>query len=333
MVYLIGTDEAGYGPNLGPLAIGATLWRVPDELFERGGCDLYRHLQSVIQPAGSADSSSPRIAIGDSKELFKSRGSLSDLESSVLTMLSVCQQPVDDFFDLVESVANLTALQLAEEATYDWSQRVLPRDACRESIQSSANLVSKHLDDSEIHCLKIASTLLFPSDFNQGLERCGNKATLLSTATCQLVRQLLEVAKSDSVGQTDSTDRVLVMCDKHGGRAHYAGLLQQEMTESFVQVVSEARQESIYRWQEDFGIIEMRFIAKGESEMPIALASMIAKYLRELSMDAWNRFWGKQIPELVPTAGYPQDAKRFKKDIGTLQKKLKVGDRSIWRNK
>ncbi len=29
----IGLDEAGYGPPLGPLVIGATMWRVPDELI------------------------------------------------------------------------------------------------------------------------------------------------------------------------------------------------------------------------------------------------------------------------------------------------------------
>ena len=31
MPYLIGTDEAGYGPNLGPLVISTTAWRLPDD--------------------------------------------------------------------------------------------------------------------------------------------------------------------------------------------------------------------------------------------------------------------------------------------------------------
>src|SRR3954454_19899522 len=32
MGILIGMDEAGYGPHLGPLVIAATAWQVPDEL-------------------------------------------------------------------------------------------------------------------------------------------------------------------------------------------------------------------------------------------------------------------------------------------------------------
>jgi hypothetical protein len=45
MGYLIGTDEAGYGPNLGPLVISATVWSAPDGV---GGDDLFERLRGVI---------------------------------------------------------------------------------------------------------------------------------------------------------------------------------------------------------------------------------------------------------------------------------------------
>ena len=51
---------------------------------------------------------------------------------------------------------------------------------------------------------------------------------------------------------------------------------------------------------------------KGEEFLPTALASMTAKYLRELSMRAFNEFWCARVPGLRPTAGYPGDAPRFK---------------------
>ena len=39
---MIGIDEAGYGPNLGPLAVAATVWRVAEEGSGVGGQDVSR---------------------------------------------------------------------------------------------------------------------------------------------------------------------------------------------------------------------------------------------------------------------------------------------------
>lgn len=46
MPYLIGTDEAGYGPNLGPLVISATVWHVDAPSV----CDLYERLCAIVSP-------------------------------------------------------------------------------------------------------------------------------------------------------------------------------------------------------------------------------------------------------------------------------------------
>ena len=42
---LIGTDEAGYGPNLGPLTVVATAWHLPDGVEP---LDLWDELTSVL---------------------------------------------------------------------------------------------------------------------------------------------------------------------------------------------------------------------------------------------------------------------------------------------
>ena len=41
MRYLIGTDEAGYGPNLGPLVISVSVWQTTDD---SPGDNLYERL-------------------------------------------------------------------------------------------------------------------------------------------------------------------------------------------------------------------------------------------------------------------------------------------------
>jgi hypothetical protein len=53
---------------------------------------------------------------------------------------------------------------------------------------------------------------------------------------------------------------------------------------------------------------------------------MTAKYLRELAMHQFNRFWHEQIPGLKPTQGYPVDAKRFRAEIADLQRSLGISD-------
>ena len=60
---------------------------------------------------------------------------------------------------------------------------------------------------------------------------------------------------------------------------------------------------------------------------------MTAKYLRELAMRAFNEFWCGHLPELRPTAGYTQDARRFKQDIAEMQTALGIGDEVLWRTK
>ena len=79
--------------------------------------------------------------------------------------------------------------------------------------------------------------------------------------------------------------------------------------------------------------VEFCFQTKAERHLPAALASMASKYLRELAMRALNAFWCGRSPGLRPTAGYPQDAKRFRADIAHALAELQIDDRVLWRVK
>ena len=48
MTLLIGIDEAGYGPNLGPLCVGASAWRVEGGGRKAEEGDLYQLLAEII---------------------------------------------------------------------------------------------------------------------------------------------------------------------------------------------------------------------------------------------------------------------------------------------
>ncbi len=68
-----------------------------------------------------------------------------------------------------------------------------------------------------------------------------------------------------------------------------------------------------------------------DAHLPVALASMIAKYVRDLMMLRMNRFFGSRMPELKPTAGYVTDARRYLDQIGPLMKRLGISPSQLIR--
>ncbi len=84
MAYLIGTDEAGYGPNLGPLVISATVWHVPDQWRD---ANLYEVLSDVITGGGGRPHPE-KLWIADSKQLYKPGAGLAALESGLFPVFS-----------------------------------------------------------------------------------------------------------------------------------------------------------------------------------------------------------------------------------------------------
>ena len=60
---------------------------------------------------------------------------------------------------------------------------------------------------------------------------------------------------------------------------------------------------------------------------------MTAKYVRELHMVLFNRWWRQHDPELKRTAGYVQDARRFLADTKSLRRQLGIEDRLLIRRR
>ena len=60
---------------------------------------------------------------------------------------------------------------------------------------------------------------------------------------------------------------------------------------------------------------------------------MASKYLREVLMLEFNRFWLEHVPDLRPTAGYPGDSARFFEAIRPVIAKLGLREETLWRRK
>jgi ribonuclease HII len=318
MPYLLGTDEAGYGPNLGPLVISASVWRVEEP---PGEVDLYARLASAV--AAKADPQ--RIAIADSKTLYKPGGTLRLLERGLLPALRLVggAWPRDcrDVWELLDADGAGHRHALPWHADY---QLPLPTAAEPDELEPLAPRLEQVLARERITLCAIRSQAVFPRQFNDACDEHGTKGAALSTFTLRLVADLL---------RTLEPEPALIVCDKHGGRNRYGELLRAAFPGSLIEAHGESRAESVYRWGPRSARVEIRFRAKAEACLPAALASMTCKYLRELSMRAFNDYWRTHIADLRPTAGYPVDARRFKAAIAPLQAALGISDRILWRER
>src|SRR4051794_16628656 len=82
MPWIIGIDEAGYGPNLGPFVMTSVACRVPEA---HAGADLWRVLGAGVRRHHEPDDG--RLLVEDSKLVYAGARPLRDLEKNVLATL------------------------------------------------------------------------------------------------------------------------------------------------------------------------------------------------------------------------------------------------------
>jgi hypothetical protein len=319
MTYVIGMDEAGYGPNLGPLVISASVWEVPDGT---SADDLYRIVGDVISAtAKPSGDNAPRMVIGDSKAIYQSGKGLSALERGVLAALALLDHTPATWRGVWCALAPDSHDSRCAHPWYAEYDTPVPLDA-DDAIEPLLAFVQFGLSAAGVRLLGLRSRVIFESEFNRLVERHGSKGTLLSHATLELAATSIEALPCGPI---------TAVCDKHGGRSRYRDLLMQWFPDHLIEVYGEGREESLYRFGPAERRVEFCFRAKGEKCLATALASMASKYLRELAMRAFNAFWCSRIPGLAPTAGYPEDAARFKKSIAAVQAELGIEDCLLWR--
>ncbi len=321
MSFLIGVDEAGYGPNLGPLVISASAWQIEGDPV---GCDLYERLGGVVSNVVVRAGDGLRVAIADSKQLYKPGGGLAGLEYGLFAALRLCDCDCTTWRDAWETLAADTGAHRQPLPWYDGFSYDLPIDAERDRLPQLVDVLRQACQNAAVRLVAVKSLAVFPRQFNTLVEQFGSKGAALTRLTLELL---------DDVLDRTGGEPTLVVCDKHGGRNRYADQLQEHFPDYLVEIHGEARAASVYRWGPPDARVEVRFQSRGESFLPAALASMASKYLRELAMLAFNDYWRRQKPDVRATAGYPLDAKRFKAEIAELQATLQIDDDVLWRRR
>ena len=311
---LVGMDEAGYGPNLGPLVMVASVWNTPGR---PGEFDAWTEFADLL---GSPPVASDRLSVGDSKAIYTAGGSLERLETSVLAFLQLCGLHPGGFRELCNLLSPAQEMSLGPAPWFSGPEVAIPITAESSKINGFAQRWAERCDECGLGRPKVAARILTAATYNTALEVDQNKALLLSRNSLRLLAALVE---------PDAGHSTLVICDKHGGRNRYDGLLSEAFGDQLVLCREEGADRSSYR----LGSMDVWFQVKGERHFPVALASMVAKYTREVAMEAFNAYWAHECPGVKPTRGYPVDARRFRDDLGERLEELGIAESVFWRKK
>lgn len=331
-----GIDEAGYGPLLGPLCVAMAVFRVEEWTPGDPRPDLWQDLRRAV--ARTSAEAKGRLPVADSKRLklpssSKTRHPLTHLETGVLSFLTTA--PASDGLPETDD-ALLTALgaKLEPHPWYDGPPTPLPLSGSADSLAIHANALAGTMRAAGVELLALRCVAVGESAFNQTIREHGTKARTTLDGVGRHLRSLLRFL--DDAGHADTPLRVV--CDRLGGRTGYGPFLSWALADGRpapVEVLEESARASRYQlpgasWQHcqggqdgqgGGGAGDRRIVFMPEAEeahLPVALASMTAKLVRELAMLRFNRYWSARQPDLKPTAGYRQDARRWLEDAAGI---------------
>lgn len=343
----IGVDEAGYGPNIGPLCMAAVgVWREAEpnrnpDPTPTPRPDLWRF--PGVDRAGGAHAA---LWIDDSKRLTAARRGRERLEAGFFALIDAAGGTVSR--DLPAS-ARFLGWNIDEEPDWNlWTAADTDPNAAAEpetNPDPDANPALAHsprlnpfwnpadggnplraglqAEGSALFCHLAGLTA---PRFNARLAHTGSKAAAHFEVFAQILRRAWLHADAVFVD---------VLSDQHGGRRRYADGLRAAFPEAHsLNIHEEGPQGGAYSLRMDHRTLRVAFRPRSDSSDGLtALASIAAKTIREWWMDRFNAHWARRCPGLAPTAGYPTDARRFLEAAAHVAHEDGIAPDQWWRRK
>lgn len=321
---LAGIDEAGLGPLLGPLTLGACALRVPGR-----GVDPWKALAAAV--SSEIEDDRDKLVVADSKVVFtRTPRGARRLERTVLSFAALAagvrepltgeREPTLDGRALLRSLeAGLGAPSGLEDEFWASELAVeLPRHAERAELAADVERLASALSTSGIELAWLGARALPVRVLNRSFAETDNKSRTHWLATRALLEHLWQCFGAERETDGAALD---VVVDRQGGRMHYRAALEEAFPRARVVLVRETAPLSQYVVEEPatgkHPARRMRLVFREKAEQvsfAVALASCCAKYARELAMDGLNAWFARLDPELVPTAGYVEDGRRWLAD-------------------
>lgn len=311
--------------------VACSAWLGPDESADQ---DWWRLLGESVarEPDGH------RLVIDDSKRVWPRSDGRRLLSETARAALNAVGCEPGDLDRLLRSLSSGDSDGASAEHWY-----AALEFACRDGPRYAESFLGRRVSNESQHCsfppagddraepvkpalhLVLARTL-FPTGFNRRLAVLQNKAAIEIELVVALLRAVLD--------RGECCQRVHVTVDRLGGRRHYRRLVEEVAGDAFVRTIVERAARSEYRFSHNDRDVAIVFRVEADRvSMPVALASMIAKYVRERCMEAFNAYWTAQVRGLAPTAGYPRDAVRFLEAVRPHLAEAGISLNQIWRER
>jgi ribonuclease HII len=99
-----------------------------------------------------------------------------------------------------------------------------------------------------------------------------------------------------------------------------------------LRIVAEGAEASTYEMRAGGRTVRLSFeVGADDLYLPVSLASMVSKYLRELLMDCMNEYFVAMNADLKPTAGYWTDGLRFVAELRKCLPQLEIDNHKLIR--
>lgn len=325
MYVYAGIDEAGYGPLFGPLLVGRSVLAIPNLACDAPPPLLWQRLSKAV--CKTLSNRKGRIAVNDSKKLTTSAAGIKHLELGCLAFAHLAgHQPgtLDHWLGCLgetchRDLSGLPWYQAGDESPW----QVLPTAVTAGELAIARSMLKHTAERIGVQVLSIGAAMVLEDRFNQMVAATRSKAATAFTFVAGHLQYVYE-----QFGE----HRPTVVVDRQGGRTNYRRLLAMNFPDAKIAILSESAERSAYRLEGEGRAMTVSFEVKADGHhMPVALASMISKYTRELMMARFNRFFTTRLPEVAPTAGYALDGKRFWKDVQPHLGRLGIRNDSLRR--
>jgi len=283
---IIGIDENGYGPLLGPLIIT--------------GIKIELEGEDPLIETEVAQFKTP-FTLKDSKYIFNRSGhSYKRGEQIVFELLDIMDIKARTFQELLDLIS-INEINIQEYNLKDFKIPTFQDKLTKTEFSNYWKKAGFFFKDVKIN-------VIMPDRFNREIEQFNNKSIVDFKGFMEVANQLIY------------EDEYYVLCGKIGGTEHYSRFFK-ALNLNF-KIIKERRVYSEYLLN---GRHHVYFLLNGdEMYLPIMLASIIGKYIRELFMLALSRKLGFNT-EIPYASGYRHDQKTYE-----LLKMLNHDDKKKW---